>query len=147
MQKEEEVSIIYHKYCPFAQRALITAIEKEVDAKFIPTGLGDDTKSELFTSAYSRSIARDPTSNGKVPVLIHGPHYITESELVCWYLAESFPTGTQLIPEDKLLRLQMRVWMGQINSQIINLFNRSKAGKITNVPAFVAEVDSFLQRV
>ena len=85
---EEKVSIIYNKYCPYAQRALIAAIEKDVNAEFIKTGLGDDSKTPFFRDAYSKSLGRDPNANGgKVPVLIHKDNFLAESELVCWYLA------------------------------------------------------------
>jgi len=36
----KQVIIYYNKYCPYAQRALITAIEKDIQAEFVKTGLG-----------------------------------------------------------------------------------------------------------
>ena len=77
---QEKVSVIYHKYCPFAQRALLTAIEKDVNAEFISTGLDDSTKTPFFREAYAKSLGRvDNARGGKVPVLIHGDRHLTES--------------------------------------------------------------------
>jgi len=36
----KQVIIYYNKYCPYAQRALITAIEKNIQVEFVKTGLG-----------------------------------------------------------------------------------------------------------
>jgi hypothetical protein len=41
MSNKSSIQIIYNKFCPYAQRALITALEKELPAEFIKTGLGD----------------------------------------------------------------------------------------------------------
>lgn len=105
---EEKVSIIYNKFCPYAQRALIVAIEKQIPVDFVKTGLGQDTKTKFFMDAYSRSLGRDVSSQGKVPVLIHKGKYMAESELVCWYMAETFATGSELIPKDTYQRAKMR---------------------------------------
>lgn len=83
----EEVSLIYNKFCPYAHRALITAIEKDIPAKMVTTGLGEDTKTPFFYESYAKSMGRDLKSTGKVPVLIHGDKYFAESELICYYLA------------------------------------------------------------
>jgi len=41
MNNKTGIQIIYNKFCPYAQRALITAIEKDLPIQFIKTGLGD----------------------------------------------------------------------------------------------------------
>lgn len=41
MDSKIDIQIIYNKFCPYAQRALITAIEKDLPVQFIKTGLGD----------------------------------------------------------------------------------------------------------
>lgn len=69
MEKSSDITIIYNKFCPFAQRALITALEKEVPANFRKVSLGE--KGDFFRDNYSRAYGRDPNSDGKVPVLIH----------------------------------------------------------------------------
>lgn len=58
----DRLEIIYHKFCPYAQRALIAAIEKEVPARFVLTGLGEDTKTKYFGECYAQALGRDPQS-------------------------------------------------------------------------------------
>ena len=65
-----------------------------------------------------------------MPVLIHGDRYLTESELVCWYLAESFSSGSKLIPEDPLKKMEMRIWISQHNNELISFFDKAKMKKI-----------------
>jgi glutathione S-transferase len=69
MQRTQDITIIYNKFCPFAQRALITALEKEVPATFQKVSLGE--KSGFFRETYRKAMGRDPKSEGKVPILIH----------------------------------------------------------------------------
>jgi glutathione S-transferase len=99
MQNQQPLTIIYNKFCPFAQRALLTAIEKDLLATFTKVSLsGQD---EVLNSTYKKALGKDPKSKGKVPVLIHGDRVLAESEPVCWYLAEVFPSsGSNLIPAD-----------------------------------------------
>lgn len=69
MEKKEEIVIIYNKFCPFAQRALIAALEKEVPAVFKKVSLGE--KGSYFKKIYERAFGRDPQSDGKVPIIVH----------------------------------------------------------------------------
>lgn len=87
--------------------------------------------------AYSKSLGRDPNSPGKVPILIHHERYLAESQIVCWYLAETFQTGTELIPKDTFMRAKMRVWIDQINEELINIFDRAKLNRIEVVEDFL----------
>jgi glutathione S-transferase len=57
-----------------------------------------------------------------VPVLIHGNKTIAESDLISWYLAESFPTGTSLIPEDPFERLRVRRFIQEVPGKLISAF-------------------------
>lgn len=127
---DHQLAIVYNKFCPYAQRALLTAIEKDLPAEFITTGLGEHTKTQFFHSTYAKSLGRDPKSLGKVPILIHKDKCIAESELVCWYMAEEFTSGSQLIPSDAFARTKMRVWISQINGQMISLFDRAKLKQV-----------------
>lgn len=74
---ENEVTIVYNKFCPFAQRALIVALEKDVPATFRKVSLGE--KGDFFRGLYSKAAGRDPKSDGKVPILVHGDMVLTES--------------------------------------------------------------------
>lgn len=145
--EDRQVSIIYNKFCPYAQRALITAIEKDLQVTFVKTGLGEQTKTKFFSEAYGRALGRDPSSNGKVPVLIHGDRYITESQLVCWYMAENFSTGSLLIPDDAFKKMKMRIWIDRINVELISIFDRAKLKRIGVLEDFIKEIEGFLERV
>lgn len=56
-----------------------------------------------------------------MPILIDGDKVITESDLVSWYVAEKYKTGTQLIPEDAYDKLRLR-WFVQNSSRFIGAF-------------------------
>jgi hypothetical protein len=47
-----------------------------------------------FTQIYRKAYGNDPKSDGKVPILIHGDKIFAESDLISWYVAEEFQTGT-----------------------------------------------------
>ena len=37
----EDITLVYNKFCPYAQRALIVAIEKDIKTKLRTVSLGD----------------------------------------------------------------------------------------------------------
>lgn len=125
MQNPIPPILIYNKFCPYAQRALLTAIEKQIQPKFRGVSLKDD-KEPFFVQTYAKAIGRDPLSKGKVPILVHGKVVLAESELVCWYIAEKFETGSHLIPADLIERAKMRLWITRWGGGIISLFDRAK---------------------
>lgn len=59
--------------------------------------------------------------------------------MVCWYLAEAFKGGSQLIPEDPFLRAKMRLMIGKEGARIIELFSKPKNG-LANVEEYKAEL-------
>lgn len=78
-------------------------------------------KEPFFTETYLRAFAHDPTSNGKVPILVEGDRILTESDLICWYLSEKYDTGSQLIPADPFDRARLRHFI-QSNGKVIGMF-------------------------
>jgi glutathione S-transferase len=56
-----------------------------------------------------------------VPILIDGDKVIAESDLIYWYIAEKYQSGTQLIPDDPFDRLRLR-WFVQSNAALIDSF-------------------------
>jgi len=44
-------------------------------------------------------------------------------------------------------RAKMRVWINQINQEMISLFDRGKKKQIVDIDLFLKEVDAFLQKV
>lgn len=79
------ITFVYNPVCPFAQRVWLALLEKGLPFQKMRINLKD--KSQEFTKIYSKAYGRDPSSNGKVPVLIHGERILTESDLICWYLS------------------------------------------------------------
>ena len=57
-----------------------------------------------------------------VPILVDGDKTFCESDLISWYIAEKFPTGTKLIPKDLGERLKMRMFINNYASKIITSF-------------------------
>lgn len=92
------ITLVTNKICPFAHRAWITAREKGVDIELREVSLKN--KEPFFTETYRKAYAHDPSSDGKVPILIHGDSFLAESDLVSWYIAETFSSGTELIPKN-----------------------------------------------
>jgi glutathione S-transferase len=57
-----------------------------------------------------------------VPILIHGDKVLAESDLISWYLAETFNTGTELIPKDTFDRAKLRHFIGETPGKVIGAF-------------------------
>lgn len=79
-------------------------------------------KEPFFTETYLKAFGHDPLSNGKVPILIEGDRILTESDLISWYVAENYETGTQLIPENAYDRLRLR-WFVAHNGKVTGSFS------------------------
>lgn len=47
---------------------------------------------------YRKATFADPNSEGKAPVLQHKNIIMAESDLISWYVAETFAGSAQLIP-------------------------------------------------
>lgn len=106
-------------------------------ATFRKVSLGE--KGDFFRGLYSKATGRDPKSDGKVPILVHGDTILTESEVVCWYLTETFKGGSQLIPQDPLQRAKMRLMLSKEGARIIELFSKPKNG-LADIEAFKVEL-------
>ena len=55
--------------------------------------------------------------------MVEGDKIFCESELISWYIAEKFETGTKLIPEKMDDRLKMRMFIGNFAPKVANLIN------------------------
>lgn len=81
--------------CPFAQKAWIALLEKDVDfdARFEDLA----NKSPEMCATYGLATP-DPSSPAKVPIFVHEGHVMIESALVAKYVATAFPTGNDIVP-------------------------------------------------
>lgn len=145
MEKKEELIIVYNKFCPFAQRALIAALEKEVPVVFKKVSLGE--KGSYFKETYQRAYGRDPGSDGKVPILVHNERVLTESEPVCWYLAEQFSSGSSLIPECNYEKAKMRLMISRFCGMVIQLFNKPKLKQVTSIQDYQKQLNECLKAI
>lgn len=99
----QRLRLISHKLCPYVQRAVVVATEKEIPFERIDIDLAN--KPEWF-------LAISPT--GKVPVLEvtdekGRSHILFESAVIAEYLDEI--SGDRLLPAEPLDRARERAWI------------------------------------
>jgi glutathione S-transferase len=74
------ITLVYDPICPFAHRAWITLLEKQIP--FDKMKVDIDNKSQEFADVYSKAYGRNPNNKGMVPILVYGDLTIAESDLV-----------------------------------------------------------------
>ena len=99
----QRLRLISHKLCPFVQRAVVVAKEKDIPFERVDIDLAD--KPDWF-------LAISPT--GKVPVLEvtdeqGDTHVLFESAVIAEYLDEI--AGQPLLPREPLARARQRAWV------------------------------------
>jgi glutathione S-transferase len=67
-----------------------------------------------------------------VPILIHGERIITESDLISWYVGETFTTGNEIIPADSFQKLKARRFIQEIPGKLITAFYSTKGYHLKN---------------
>lgn len=118
------VTLVYDPICPFAQRAWLTLLEKQVPFNKMRVDIMN--KSQEFTNVYSKAYARDPNNKGIVPVIVYGDQTIAESDLISWFVSEEFSTGTELIPKDSFERVKMRWFIKDTVPKLVGAFYSTK---------------------
>ncbi len=98
------------KVCPFAQRTLICAKEKQLDFKLVEIDLRNKPDWYASISPY-----------GKVPLLNHNGQHIYESAVINEYLDEIFPEP-HLLSSDPAIKAHMRIWIAYASSDFVPLF-------------------------
>ncbi len=104
-----KLTLISHALCPFVQRAIIVALEKQVPHERVYVDLAN--KPDWF-------VALSPT--GKVPVLMVDDTVLFESVVICEYLDETTPG--RLHPEDPLERARDRAWIEYASGLLGDIF-------------------------
>jgi glutathione S-transferase len=79
------ITLVYDPICPFAQRVWLTLLEKQVP--FDKMRIDLKNKTQELKDLYKKAFGADPTSDGKVPLLVHDEKVLSESDLLSWYLA------------------------------------------------------------
>ena len=109
----ERLRLISHKLCPFVQRAVIVAKEKDIAFERVNVDLAN--KPDWFLKI-------SPT--GKVPVLEvterdGSTHILFESSVIAEYLDEI--AGAPLLPREPLERARQRAWVEFASATIMDI--------------------------
>lgn len=106
----EPITLYDSGTCPYAQRAWIALVEKELPFNHRIVDLAN--KPEDFVQLYAE-INPDPEARAKVPILIDSDgSRVIESNIVAEYLEDKYPAaGTRLLPEDPVERAKVRMFM------------------------------------
>lgn len=102
-----EIELFSAAICPYAQRARMALIEKDLPFRLIEIDTHD--KPMWF---------KDVSPYGKVPVLRHGDVLVYESRIVNEYLDEAFP-APPLLPRAPAARAQARIWIDYCDTQLV----------------------------
>jgi glutathione S-transferase len=136
----QHLRLISHKLCPYVQRAVIVATEKNIPFERIDIDLTN--KPEWF-------LALSPT--GKVPLLeVEGEdargHVIFESAVIAEYLDE-IGEGERLLPSDPLERARERAWVEIGALALADIYRLYTAKGETSFETERKQVDAKLQRL
>jgi glutathione S-transferase len=103
------VTLYSNVMCPFAHRAHIAAIEKNVDFEYVYVPLSGEIKKNP-SLAKPEFFLKSVNPSGTVPALYYdGKHPINESDVCCEFIDSAYSGGTELVPEDPVLAAKMRI--------------------------------------
>jgi glutathione S-transferase len=124
--------------CPYAQRARMVLIEKELDFELVEIDLFNRPAWFKEVSPY-----------GKVPALRHEGRVLYESAIINQYLDEAFP-ARPLMPADPYGRAVARIWMDYCETRYIPathklMAEREQPARLADARAKLAEVMRFME--
>ena len=94
-------------FCPYAQRAWISFLEKGVQFEYIEQDPYNKTPEWL---------ALNP--QGLVPTIVHNGKSVYESSVCIQYIDEAWDTGKHLLPTDPYGRAKVRIWSDYISKKL-----------------------------
>lgn len=100
-------------FCPFAQRAWIAMLEKEVQFEYVEQDPYNKTPEWL---------AINP--RGLVPVVVHQGKSVYESSICIEYIDEEWTTGKNLLPTGAYERARVRILSDHISKKVVPPFYR-----------------------
>eukprot|EP00088_Acartia_fossae_P030849 TRINITY_DN31833_c0_g1_i1.p1 TRINITY_DN31833_c0_g1~~TRINITY_DN31833_c0_g1_i1.p1 ORF type:complete len:253 (-),score=52.14 TRINITY_DN31833_c0_g1_i1:63-794(-) len=128
----DQVYVYNMRYCPYAQRAMLTLLAKKVDFKVFNINLKQ--KPDWFVNE----------TFGKVPVLLYKGEIIPESLIVSDYADELFP-GPQQHPSDPTQKAKDRVLLEIFNRVIMSYYklmlSKEEEAKETALKDFCKNLD------
>lgn len=109
-------------YCPFAQRAWLALLQKEVKFDYIEIDPYQKTQQWLNISRQT----------GQVPVLVtNNENTIVDSNRVVEFIDEAFPEGEPLFSSEPWKKAEQKYWIDFINQKIIPYFYRFLKNELT----------------
>ena len=154
-----------NKICPFAQRAWIALLEKQIpfESKMIPLS-GELKKMEAAKStkgtqweSYSvdeclkikETYKKDTNSTGEVPTLIdQDGTNVPESDVVPWYLDDKYPNyGTKLLPTTPAKMATMKIMMKIVGPTIGNLYGLLRNQDASKDDELIDSIHSKLEKI
>ncbi|MDD5241984.1 MAG: glutathione S-transferase family protein [Sulfuricella sp.] len=124
-----KLHLVSHAICPYAQRAAITLLEKNVP--FERTNIDFEDKPEWFDKI---------SPLGKVPLLQVDDEVIFESAVICEYLDETI--APRLHPDDPLERAKHRAWIEFASSILVSLWDFNSAPNAAALEAKCKELQA-----
>jgi len=103
----DKITLINMRFCPYAQRTVLCLNAKEIDYEVINVALFN--KPEWLW---------EMNPLGKVPVLIHEGHAISESLITCDYIDEVFP-GRKLHSSDAAVKARDKMFVEMFNKVLM----------------------------
>ena len=103
------LTVYEHNESVCCQKVRIVLAEKQIPHEVINVSF---EKRETHSPAFE---AINP--KGKVPVIVHDGHIITESTVIVEYLDEAFP-GPQLMPKEAYWRARRRLWARWVDDEM-----------------------------
>ena len=114
MEPQAELPKFYNAwFCPFAQRAWISFLEKGVQFEYIEQDPYNKTPEWL---------ALNP--QGLVPTIVHNGKSVYESSVCIQYIDEAWDTGKHLLPTDPYGRAKVRIWSDHISKKLVPAYYR-----------------------
>ena len=98
-------------FCPFAQRAWIALLYRDVKFEYVEQDPYDRTPEWL---------AINP--RGLVPTIIHDGKCVYDSQICIEYIDEAWPGGKALLPKNPYERALVRMWSDHIAKKIVPPF-------------------------
>lgn len=130
-KKPVKVTLYNNPICPFAQRAVLTLLEKKVPYEEVLIPLGGELmmtksgkdpmphwkgKTHADLVAIKDDYKKNINSTGEVPTIKNGDDIVAESDVSSEYIDDCFPdSGIPLFPKDPAQRARIRHTMKDMN--------------------------------
>ena len=98
-------------FCPFAQRAWIALLAKQVDFDLVEQDPYNKTPEWLAVNP-----------RGLVPTIVHEGKSVYESSVCIEYVEEAWDTGKRLLPTDAYERARARIWSDHVSKKVVPPF-------------------------